>query len=316
MNNPFEHFTKSIAHSSAQIMLQTNLVAGILFLVGIGVNSMMMLLGCLLAIVSSLVAAKLFKYDSHAVQQGFYGFNAGLVGITVFYLLPFSVTAIILVIFGSFLSTVIMHFMITKTPGIPALTAPFILSIWLIVLIIDYSGIDYAGVEVLVEVLPKSLVAPTSLSFIDSWSLIDLIRGAFRGIGQVMLQDNWRSGAVFCLALLFSSYKTVIWAILASLMGLLVATYLGFSQDKAVMGLYGFNGCLVAISLAKHYTKKYWFIIPAILFSVLLTRAFEEVTITALTTPFVLTIWLIVALANVKSIFDKKRNSKKKLVNS
>lgn len=295
-------------------MLQTNSVAGILFLVGIGINSMMMLLGCMLAILSSLAAAKLLHYNGEAIQKGFYGFNAALVGIAVFYLLPANLTAVFFVIFGGALSAVIMHFMITKIPAIPALTAPFILSVWLIVLIIDFAGIDYAGVEVLVEVLPKTFVAPNSLSFIGSWSLIDLIRGAFRGIGQVMFQDNWLSGVLFCCALLVSSYKTVLWAILASLIGLLVANYLDFPQEKAVMGLYGFNGCLVAISLANYYTQKYWFIIPAILFSVLLTRGLEQVTVVALTTPFVLTIWLIVALANVKSLFDKKRKSKKKVI--
>lgn len=313
MKNPIEHFTKSILHSSAQIMLQTNSIAGMLFLVGIGINSIVMLLGCILAILSSLVAAKLLHYNGEAIQKGFYGFNAALVGIAVFYLLPANLTAVFFVIFGGALSAMIMHFMFTKIPAVPALTAPFILTIWLIVLIIDFAGIDYAGVEILAEVLPKTLAAPNSLSFIGSWSLIDLIRGAFRGIGQVMLQDNWLSGVLFCCALLFSSYKTVLWAILASLIGLLVANYLDFPQEKAVMGLYGFNGCLVAISLAKHYTQKYWFIIPAILFSILLSRVLEQVTVVALTTPFVLTIWLIVAMANVKTFWGNKRKIKKKV---
>jgi urea transporter len=290
MNYPFEHFAKSILNSSAQIMLQKKVVTGLLFLVGIGINSATMLLGCLVAILSSLVTARLLKYDLGLVDKGFYSFNAALVGIAVFYFLPFSFISLVLVIVGAVLSALLMHFMITKIPTIPALTTPFILSTWLIVLIIDYAGLASLSQE-----NQESVVVPITLSFIDA------LHGVLRGVGQVILQDNWLTGAVFCCALLFNSYKAAVWAILAALIGFLVAIYLGFPQEKAMMGLYVFNGCLVAIALSDSYPNKYGLTIFAILLSVLLTRAFDMITIPALTVPFVITTWLMVSLVKVKS---------------
>ncbi|PKI12936.1 urea transporter [Colwellia sp. 12G3] len=304
MNYPFEHFTKSILSSSAQIMLQASSVTGLLFLIGIGINSATMLLGCLLAILSSLATTKLFHYDSVYVNKGLYGFNAALVGIAVFYFIPLSVSALFLVVIGAALSTLLMHLMITKMPSIPALTTPFILSTWTIILIIDYSGLVIAS-----QANQESIVAAITLSSIEPWTLIELLHSVLRGVGQVMLQDSWLTGAVFCVALLFGSYKAAVWAVLAALIGLLVAISLGLTQEKAVMGLYGFNGCLVAIAFIDRYPNKYCLTLFAILLSVLLTRAFEMITVPALTAPFVISTWFVIGLIKVKSIFDKERKT-------
>jgi urea transporter len=301
MNYPFEHFTKSILSSSAQVMLQANPITGLLFLIGIGINSITMLLGCLLAILSSLITAKLFQYDSEPINKGIYSFSAALVGISLFTLLPLSFIAFVLVIFGGVLSTLLMHFMITKVPSMPALTTPFILTTWIIVLIIDYAALVIPSLEnQTVQVNQESIVTPITMS------LINVLGGAFQGVGQVMLQDNWLSGAVFFCALLFSSYKTALWAIWASLIGFVIAIGLGFSQERAMMGLYGFNACLIAITLIEHYPNKYWFTLFAILLSVLITRAFEEVALPALTAPFVMTVWIIIGLDKLRFIFDKE----------
>ncbi|TWX68675.1 urea transporter [Colwellia demingiae] len=289
MNYLFEPFAKRFLSSSAQIMLQSNAITGLLFLVGIGVNSPTMLLGCILAISSSLAIAKLLQYDSNCINKGLYGFNAALVGLAVFSLLPLSFISLVLVLLGGAFSALIMHLMITKMPDFPALTTPFILSIWTVVLIMDSAGLS----------------SPMQGRFTGSISptLIDSLHGVLRGVGQVMLQDNWLSGAIFCCALLFSSYKKAVWAILGSLIGLLVATTFGFSQEKAMMGLYGFNGCLVAIALVDRYPNKYWLIMLAILSSVVFTRVFEMVAIPAFTAPFVMTTWLMIGVVKLKPDF-------------
>jgi len=286
MNNHLEHFSNSFLSSSAQIMLQSSAVTGFLFLIGVGINSFTMLLGCVLAILSSLAIAKLLEYDSDHVKKGFYGFNAALVGIAVFSFLPFSLISLTLVILGGALSALIMHMMMLKISCVPALTAPFILTIWMIILLIDFLGVSIINQG---EVVP-----PISASHTD------LLYGVFRGLGQVMLQGSWLSGVVFCCALLCSSYKAAIWGVMGSLMCLLVASTFGFSQEKATLGLYSFNGCLVAIALADRYPKSYWLIFCALSFTVVLTRGFEMIAIPAFTAPFVLTTWLSIALAKLQ----------------
>ena len=84
----FKHFYKSFLRSYGQVMLQGNAITGLLFLLGIALNSPTMLLGSILAIISAFAVAKLCRYDVNIVQQGLYGFNAALVGVAVFYFLP------------------------------------------------------------------------------------------------------------------------------------------------------------------------------------------------------------------------------------
>jgi urea transporter len=301
MNYHFEQFAKSTLNSSAQVMLQANPITGLLFLIGIGINSVALLLGGLLSISSSLIVAKLFRYECGLINKGIYSFSAALVGISVFTLLQVTYIAIILAVFGGVLSTLLMHLMITKVSSIPALTTPFILVTWLIVFIIDYAGLVSVSLENQTGPINiESTVTPITLSFIG------VMDGVFSGIGQVMFQDNWLSGVFFCCALLFSSPKATVWAILASLVGVVVATWLGFSQEKVIMGFYGFNACLVGIALIQRYSKKYGVILFAILLSVLLTRAFEEISIPVLTAPFVMTIWIIIGLEKLMHVFDKE----------
>jgi urea transporter len=287
MNHHLEHSSKYFLHSSAQIMLQSNVVTGFLFLVGIGINSSTMLLGCTLAMLSSLAIVEIFQYDSDRAKKGFYGFNAALVGIAVFSLLPLNLISLFLVIFGGALSAFLMHIMMTKILNIPPLTAPFILTIWIIGLIIDFWEIP--------RINQGGNVVPLSTS------LIDLLSGVLSGVGQVMLQGSWLSGAVFCCALLCSSYKTVVWVMLGSATGLLVAITFGFSHESATLGLYSFNGCLVVIALIDRYPDRYWLIFFALLSTVVLTRGFEIVAIPAFTAPFVIATWLSIGLVKFRT---------------
>jgi len=294
MNIPFAFIAKRFLHSFSQVMLQENVITGLLFLLGIGLNSPTMLLGSLMATVSALVVAKLCKYDLNAMNSGLYGFNAALVGIAVFYFLPVSLTSLVFIIFGGAFSSLLMHFMTTKLANIPALTTPFILTTWLMLIIIDYAG--------------GSTIAQSPFDEAISITFVDYVLGVFRGIGQVMLQESWLSGAIFLCALAFNPAKAAIWALTGSLVGMLIAVAFSFSAELALMGIYGFNSCLVAIALAARYPKKYWLIIFGILVSVLLTRVFEQVSLPALTAPFVMTTWLIFAMIKLQNNFTKQSN--------
>ena len=79
-----------------------------------------------------------------------------------------------------------------------------------------------------------------SLRFVD-WTL--------RGISQVVFQNNPLSGLIILLGILFNSW---IYAVIC-LSGVMASTLtaLLLKADRALIrdGLYGFNGCLVALAL-------------------------------------------------------------------
>jgi len=122
-----------------------------------------------------------------------------------------------------------------------------------------------------------------------------------RGVGQVMLQGYWLSGIIFVFGLFLHSYKVATWAIIGSVIGLVIARTFHFPEDVAHQGLYGFNASLTAIALAERFSEKKWSIFIGIVVSILLTRSFELLALAALTAPFVLASWIVIAVVRVES---------------
>lgn len=285
INKAFETFYSSLLRSFSQIMLQENSSTGLLVLIGIALNSASMLLAGVLATCSALLVAKLCQFDVNLRSKGLFGYNAALVGIAISYLLPLNLTFLVLTVFAAVISTLIMQLMTLKLARIPAFTAPFLLTIWLVMIFIDYAGLI--------------LVDRNSLVSTHSAGVLDYLYATVRGVGQVVFQDNWFSGVVIVAALLIHSISSAVWALVGSLVAVIIANYCHFPQEVTVMGLYGFNSCLVAIVLAERYPKKYWLIVLGCILTVFITRLFELSDIPALTAPFVLTAWLIISIVTM-----------------
>jgi len=290
--NPFiSNFLASFLCSFSQIMLQKNVVTGLLFVVGIGLNSPIMLLGATLAVLSALFVAQLCQYDSDSINTGLYGFNAALVGAAVFFFFSANLFSFTLVILVGAISTVIMNFMLLKFPGFPVFTVPFLVSTWLL--------LQLSEIQLIETVVIDSQITPLAVTAFEDFYAV------MRGVGQVFFQGYWLSGVVFIAGLLLHSYKVAAWAIIGSVGGVLVASTFNFPEDIVNQGLYGFNASLSAIALAQRFTKTFsktkWPILLGILISVLLTRTFELLAIPALTAPFVLASWLIIIFTRVDS---------------
>jgi len=265
-------------------MLQKNAVTGFLFCFGIAINSFIMLLCGIIAILASLALAKICQYNEILVLSGVYSFNSALLGLAVGVLLPINVWSLIFLILGALLSTIIMHLFIKYETKLIVLTAPFIVSTWLLLLIIEAFDIE--------KDLP-----PFSTDAIGN--LFDSLSALMRGIAQIMFQDHWLSGVIFVVALFLGSHKAALWALIGSGIGMLTAQYLDYSEQLRIMGIYGVNASLVAIVLSDYCEKEPYLIFVGILLCVLFTELFEQITLPALTAPFVITCWLILSVMNL-----------------
>lgn len=289
LTSPIFNLIPRLLHGFSQIMLQKSAVTGLFFVIGIGINSLTMMLGGIIATLSGLIIAKLCRYDSELIGNGIYGYNAALVGIALFYFLPLSQLSLVLLVFASALSTIIMHYLLRLIPVNSVFTTPFIISTWLVLLLIDMAGIN-------TSVAPFSTQASS-----DFYSLT-------RGLGQVMFQGYWLSGVIFIIGLLFHSYQAAIWAVIGSGLGMLTARVGSFSESNVLMGAYGFNASLVALALTARYPNTPIPAVLGVMLSVLLTRAFEVVSLPALTAPFVLTTWLIIGMMGIKNRLSEYRS--------
>lgn len=280
MPDTLTQFLLGLLRGFGQIMLQASAVTGTLFILGIGVGSLTMLMGALLGALSGLLGAWLLRFDIGAISQGLYGFNAALVGLAMFFFHAPSAMLTGLVVAGAILSTLLMHVMRLKAASVPPLTAPFVLSTWLMLFVASRLQ------------LPLQLPAGVLES-------ADIEAGYFlavlSGVGQVMFQNSWVVGLLFLTGLALHSCRAAAWAALGSWLGLLFARWLGFPEVSAALGIYGFNAALVAIALTARFGDNVFPKLLGIVLSVWMTREFQMATIPALTLPFVLATWMVLA---------------------
>ncbi|MBX9667546.1 MAG: urea transporter [Candidatus Obscuribacterales bacterium] len=260
-------FVRAMAIGMGQIMLQRNAWTGLLFLVGVGLNSIGMLAGALLGLAVATATALLLKADKNNIDDGLYGFNGALVGIAAFFFLPMSVVTVLLAAGGSALSTAMMHAFLRA--GRPAYTAPFIVVTWAVLL-----------------VSPLLQAAIPTVAAADG--LPNHFSGLMQGLGQVMFQGNTWSGAAFLLGLCISSRRGAVFAVIGSGIGMMLALVVGLDPKSVMCGLFGYNSALCAIALSK---KPIGYPILAAAATVAVTFAFMKAGVTALTAPFVLVTW-------------------------
>jgi urea transporter len=262
-----------------QVFLQNNALTGLIFLAGIFYNSWIFGLGAILGNIISTFSAKIFKYSKEDVENGLYGFNGTLVGIATFYFFGFNFITILAVLFGSILSSVIMHYINKK---IPAFTAPFVISTWVIIFIITFLNIS--------SIITSPFIQSNSFNLFSSVS---------KGFGQVMFQENIITGMLFFIGILINSRISALFAFYGSLIGSLFAILISLPISSINIGLFGYNAVLCAIALGDNNKKKtFIFVTFAIILSVLINFGFNKIGIISLTAPFVLATWIIIFIKN------------------
>jgi urea transporter len=268
--------TQTIFRGMGQVMFQNNVYSGILFFAGIFYNSWILGLAALFGTVISTVTAMILKYPEEDIQNGLYGFNGALTGIAMLFYFGFNPVTIVALIIGAVCSSLLMH---GVKKLIPPFTAPFVVVTWvlIILLLFVFHSKLITGVESPSERL--SILAATT-----------------NGFGQVMFQKNMITGLFFLLAILINSRLFALYSLYASLLGLLLGWLLSVPLTALNGGLMGYNGILCAIALAGTKRGNFKWVSLAVILSVLLNIGFNKMGMIALTAPFVLSTWIVLAV--------------------
>nr|WP_281419238.1 urea transporter [Marinobacterium ramblicola] len=130
------------------------------------------------------------------------------------------------------------------------------------------------------------------------------------GFSQIMLQSNSLTGLCFLAAIAVNSLPMCLAAVAGSLTACLGAWVSGADKAHLEQGLYGYNGALVGLACALFWPSAsalLMIILPiAALLSAGLMRLFLEprfsawIGCPAYTAPFILSIWLVTAVAEVE----------------
>jgi urea transporter len=306
--NPVIASIDALLRGTGQVMFQNNPLTGLLFLVGIFVNSAKLGGAGLLGLAASTLTAYLLGADRALIRNGLFGFNGILVGIGLAFFLEFEPLLAVYIVLGGAVSTVVMMALANfLSPwDMPALTAPFVLTAWLLL----FAVYQFAHIR------PSPLIAPMPLdpqaavqtelrelptgAGAAGLTVGNLAHGFFRGVGEVMFQDSLLTGVIFLLAILVNSRISAGFAALGSLLGLLTALALGGDGVAIYHGLYGFNPVLCAIALGGLFFVLTWrsavYALVAAVFSAIVFAAvvvlLSPIGMPALTAPFVLVTWL------------------------
>ena len=184
---------------------------------------------------------------------------------------------------------------ILKTWKVAALTAPFVLVTWTMLLAsYAFGGLNISALPV--PNLPHDLVAYNS-SLFDG---IDLFKSTFYGISEVFLISTVLGSVLFLAGLAVSSLWAAVFGLLGSLLAVLVAVVLQAEHASINNGLYAFSAVLTAIALGSTFNKPSWrvliYTLIGVIFTVFVQGALNTVLapigIPTLTMPFVLASWL------------------------
>ena len=304
--NPAVGVVDTLLRGVGQVMFQNNPLTGLLFLVGIFVNSAKLGGAGLLGLAASTLAAYLLGADRSLIRAGLFGFNGILVGIALAFFFEFDFLLAVYIVLGAVVSTIVMMALINLLSpwDMPALTAPFVLTTWLLLFAVYQFDFLHPTELIAPATLHPGAAVQTDLRELATGSggltAANLAHGFFRGVGEVMFEDNLLTGVIFLVAILANSRISAAFAVLGSAVALLTALALGANGFLIYHGLYGFNAVLCAIALGGLFYVLTWksatYALLGAAFSVAAFAAIavllSPIGMPALTAPFVLTTWL------------------------
>ncbi|MFO1324365.1 MAG: urea transporter [Burkholderiales bacterium] len=286
----------------AQVMLQDNPLTGVLFLAGIAWGSyaagapQIAVAGVLAVVVGTLTAMGL-RVDRAALRAGLYGYNAVLVGMALATFLEPGPLLWSYVVLGAAVSVVVMLGTArTVTPlGLSALTGPFVLVTWLLLLATyGFAGLVAGALPTGAVVTPFEPLAPIRLS------PGDFLQGVLLSISQVFLKGSAVAALLLLAGLAVNSLAAAAFALAGAIIAVVTAHLFGAESDLITGGLLGFSPVLTAIALGTVFYKPgvrvaiYAAVGAAftVIVQAALNVALTPFGIPALTAPFVLVSWL------------------------
>ena len=263
-----------------QVMFQNNALSGLLMLIGIFLNSWQMGVLAVSGNIISTLTAHFSGYGRDDIKNGLYGFNGTLVGIAVGVFMELSIGSLLLMAVASCVSTWISR-LFSFQRSLPGFTAPFILSVWMLL-------------GFCIWIMPDILLVSDAVNDTTQW--INYFQTFSFGIGQVMFQGNIWTGLLFLAGILVNSRTAAFYTVIGALLPLPLAILLGIDAETLNMGLMGYNGVLCAIALGDRALKSLVWASCSVLLSTLLQIIGMNLEITTLTAPFVVSVWVIMGI--------------------
>ncbi len=295
-------FVDVVLRGAGQVMFQNNPLTGLLFIVGIAWGAVMadmpaVAIGAVVGLVVSTATAYLLKVDQGALTSGLYGYNGILVGAALPTFLTVDPLLWVYLVVGAAVSSVVLLAIgnVMKSFGAPALTFPFVLTTWFLLLgAYAFSNVPIASMG------PPAIPCPGRCRrghrARPAGPPRDRIRRHLAGVPHRQRRDGRHlrdrpSG---------QPARAALFAVVGSALALGTALTLGADTTSVSAGLFGFSAVLTAIALATTSTPRACGSSSTrssgIIFTVIVQGALDVVLtpigIPTLTAPFIFVTWL------------------------
>jgi urea transporter len=285
-----------------QVMFQDNPLSGALFLAAIvwgsyAAGAPQIAAAGVLAVVVSTLTAQWLAVDRASLHAGLYGFNGVLTGLALATFVAPGPLLWAYVALGAAVSVVAMCATVDalKPWGVPALTFPFVLVTWLLLLgTYGFAGLAGSALPAAGVVAPFEPVAPGRLA------PGDFAQGVLHSISQVFLKGSVLAALLLIAGLAVSSIAAAAFALAGAIVAVVTAHLLGAESDLVSGGLLGFSPVLTAMALGAVFrtpgVRTALYAALGTVFTVVVQAAFNvaltPLAIPALTGPFVLVTWM------------------------
>jgi urea transporter len=285
-----------------QVMLQNNPLTGAFFLAGIVWGSYaagvpQVAIGGVVAVIVATLTAQWLHVERASLAAGLYGYNGVLVGLALPTFLAPGPLLWVYVVLGAAVSVVVMlgTANVVKPWGVSALTFPFVLTTWLL-LLATYGFSGLAGAA-----LPSGgVVVPFEPLTVSPLRAADFIQGVLQSISQVFLKESGIAALLLLAGLAVNSLAAAAFALGGAILAVIVAHLFGAESELITGGLLGFSPVLTAIALGTVFYRPSprvaAYTALGTVFTVIaqaaLNVALTPLAIPALTAPFVLVSWL------------------------
>jgi urea transporter len=254
-----ETFLPAVLNSYSVVFFFNSRLLAVILLVVTFFNIVAGLSG-LAAVITAVLIANSMGFDKTILKQGIYTFNALLTGICIGTFFDPGPVFVVILLLSSLLSlmlSVAIGGWLGKH-GLPSLSIPFILSVWIIMLpssLLGNLGLTQRNVFWMNEMY--SIGGKPLLDFfqtIENLPLNRVVGVYFRSLSSILFQDNLLAGLLVALALLISSRITFLLSVTGFIVAYLFARFVGADMISFSFYNVGANYILVAIAAGGFFT--------------------------------------------------------------
>ncbi|MCF6183002.1 urea transporter, partial [Lutibacter sp.] len=213
----------------------------------------------LIAVITAVILAEVLGYSPITLKKGLFSFNALLVGLGVGTYFSPGLEVLLLIVMGgaiAFFSTIFLMGVFAKY-GLPFLSIPFLLAMWLLLLAFP----SFSGIALNTEAL-----YPSNMFFkLGGNALVVLVYGLnnffkdtgfdtyFLSLGAIFFQFNILAGILIAIGLLIHSRVNFLFSLIGFFVAFWLYSFLGMYTGSLNYTYYGFNFILSAIAIGGYF---------------------------------------------------------------